>query len=125
MVIISFFSFISLIILAEIILRITLGLGNPLLYIADEKIGYFGTWTDETNAASGGGGYRKNTGLPINIYDQNAAGTTYNGFWPLAYKENAFKLQQANKRGGGVYKAADIIERVVTTGKPVLAHGQL
>ena len=36
-------------------------------------------------------------------------------------KENALKLQQANQRGGGVNKAADIIERVVATGKPVLA----
>ena len=39
-----------------------------------------------------------------------------------SYKENALKLQQANQRGGGVSKAADIIERVVATGKPILAQ---
>ena len=37
-----------------------------------------------------------------------------------SYKENALKLQEA-QRGGGVTKASDIIERVVATGKPVLA----
>lgn len=31
---------IILIIITEIVLRVTLGLGNPLIYIADEKIGY-------------------------------------------------------------------------------------
>ena len=41
-----------------------------------------------------------------------------------SYKENALKLQEANERGGGVHKAADIIEQVVTTGKPVLATTQ-
>ena len=41
-----------------------------------------------------------------------------------SYKENALKLQKANERGGGVRKAADIIEQVVTTGKPVLATAQ-
>lgn len=40
-----------------------------------------------------------------------------------SYKENALKLQKANERGGGVSKAADIIERVVTR-KPVLAATQ-
>lgn len=39
-IIISFIGLISLIILIEIILRITIGLGNPLIYIPDEKIGY-------------------------------------------------------------------------------------
>ena len=41
-----------------------------------------------------------------------------------SYKENALKLQKANERGGGVRKAAHIIEQVVTTGKPVLATAQ-
>lgn len=39
-IIISFIGLISLIILIEIILRITIGLGNPLIYIPDDKIGY-------------------------------------------------------------------------------------
>ncbi|MBE9046002.1 glycosyltransferase [Pleurocapsales cyanobacterium LEGE 10410] len=39
-----------------------------------------------------------------------------------SYQENALKLQQANQRGGGASKAADIIERAVNTGEPVLAH---
>ncbi|PSB09128.1 glycosyl transferase family 1 [Pleurocapsa sp. CCALA 161] len=39
-----------------------------------------------------------------------------------AYKQNALKLQAANKQGGGVSKAADIIEQVIATGKPVLAR---
>lgn len=39
-----------------------------------------------------------------------------------SYKENALKLQQANERGGGVHKAADIIERVIKTKKPVLTN---
>jgi len=39
-----------------------------------------------------------------------------------SYKENALRLQEAIKRGGGVSKAADIIEQAVTTRKPVLTH---
>lgn len=38
-----------------------------------------------------------------------------------SYKKNALRLQEAIKRAGGVKKAADIIEQVVATGKPVLA----
>ncbi|MEM7762284.1 MAG: nucleotide disphospho-sugar-binding domain-containing protein, partial [Cyanobacteria bacterium P01_A01_bin.40] len=37
------------------------------------------------------------------------------------YKKNALRLQEAIKQGGGVSRAADIIEQVVATGKPVLA----
>ncbi len=39
-----------------------------------------------------------------------------------SYKQNALKLQAANRQGGGVIKAADIIEQVIATGKPVLAR---
>lgn len=39
-----------------------------------------------------------------------------------SYRENALKLKEATIRAGGVNKAADIIERVVATGKPVLAQ---
>jgi len=39
-----------------------------------------------------------------------------------SYKKNAVRLQEAIKRAGGVTRAADIIEQVVSTGKPVLAH---
>ncbi len=39
-----------------------------------------------------------------------------------SYKKNALRLQEAIERGGGVSKAADIIERAVTTRKPVLNH---
>ncbi len=39
-----------------------------------------------------------------------------------SYKQNALKLQEANRQGGGVIKAADIIEQVIATGKPVLAR---
>ncbi|NEQ35488.1 MAG: glycosyltransferase [Okeania sp. SIO3I5] len=37
-----------------------------------------------------------------------------------SYKQNAVRLQEAIKRSGGVTRAADIIERAVSTGKPVL-----
>lgn len=37
------------------------------------------------------------------------------------YKENALRLQAAIQQAGGVKKAADIIEQVVATGKPVKA----
>ena len=37
-----------------------------------------------------------------------------------SYKKNATKLQEAIRRAGGVSRAADIIEQVVSTGKPVL-----
>ena len=39
-----------------------------------------------------------------------------------SYKKNALRLQEAIKRAGGVSRAADIIEEVVSTGQPVLAH---
>ncbi len=38
-----------------------------------------------------------------------------------SYKQNALRLQAAIKQAGGVSRAADIIEQVVATGKPVLA----
>lgn len=37
-----------------------------------------------------------------------------------SYKKNALRLQEAIKRAGGVKKAADIIEQVVATGKPII-----
>ena len=37
-----------------------------------------------------------------------------------SYKQNALRLQKAIKRAGGATRAADIIERAVSTGKPVL-----
>lgn len=40
------------------------------------------------------------------------------------YKNNALSLQQAIKRAGGVSRAADIVEQVVSTGKPVRAQTQ-
>ena len=40
-----------------------------------------------------------------------------------SYKTNALRLQEAIRRAGGVSRAADIIEQVVATGKPVLASG--
>jgi len=40
-------------------------------------------------------------------------------FW--AIQQNAIRLQQAIHRTGEVNRAADIIEQVVSTGKPVLA----
>ena len=39
-----------------------------------------------------------------------------------SYKKNALRLQEAIRRAGGVSRAADIIEQVVATGKPVLSH---
>ena len=39
-----------------------------------------------------------------------------------SYKKNALRLQEAIKRSGGVSRAADIVEQVVSTGKPVLAQ---
>jgi zeaxanthin glucosyltransferase len=38
-----------------------------------------------------------------------------------SYKKNALMLQEAIRRAGGVSRAADIIEQVVFTGKPVLS----
>lgn len=38
-----------------------------------------------------------------------------------SYKQNALRLQEAIRRAGGASRAADIIEQVVSTGKPVLA----
>ena len=38
-----------------------------------------------------------------------------------SYKKNALSLQKAIQRAGGEKRAADIIEQVVSTGKPVLA----
>lgn len=35
------------------------------------------------------------------------------------YQKNALRLQQAIKTAGGVSRAADIIEQVVSTGKPL------
>lgn len=39
-----------------------------------------------------------------------------------SYKKNALRLQSAIRQSGGVSRAADIIEQVVSTGKPVLAQ---
>lgn len=39
-----------------------------------------------------------------------------------SYKKNALRLQEAIKQAGGVSRAADIIEQVVSTGKLVLAQ---
>jgi MGT family glycosyltransferase len=39
-----------------------------------------------------------------------------------SYKKNAFRLQEAIHRAGGVNRAADIIEQAISTGKPVLAQ---
>jgi MGT family glycosyltransferase len=38
-----------------------------------------------------------------------------------SYKQNASRLQEAIRRAGGVSRAADIVEEVISTGKPVLA----
>ncbi|MEH2312750.1 MAG: glycosyltransferase [Nostoc sp.] len=38
-----------------------------------------------------------------------------------SYKQNALRLQEAIQRAGGVSRAIDIVEQVVSTGKPVLA----
>lgn len=37
-----------------------------------------------------------------------------------SYKKNALRLQAAIKRAGGVKKAADIVEQVLSTGKPIV-----
>lgn len=37
-----------------------------------------------------------------------------------SYQQNALKMQEAIRRAGGVSRAADIIEQVITTGKPAL-----
>lgn len=37
-----------------------------------------------------------------------------------SYQQNALKMQEAIRRAGGVSRAADIIEQVLTTGKPAL-----
>ena len=37
-----------------------------------------------------------------------------------SYQQNALKMQEAIRRAGGVSRAADIIEQVLTTGKPTL-----
>ncbi|BAZ40753.1 glycosyltransferase, MGT family protein [Calothrix sp. NIES-4101] len=42
-----------------------------------------------------------------------------------SYKRNAMRLQKANQQAGGVIRAADIIEQVVSNGKPVLANSNL
>lgn len=43
-----------------------------------------------------------------------------------SYKQNALRLQEAIRHAGGVNRAADIVEKAVFTGKPVLAQtGQL
>ena len=39
-----------------------------------------------------------------------------------SYKKNALRLQEAIRQAGGVNRAVDIIEQVVTTGKPILAY---
>ena len=39
-----------------------------------------------------------------------------------SYKKNALRLQEAIRRAGGVIRAADIVEQVVSTGKPFLSH---
>ncbi len=38
-----------------------------------------------------------------------------------SYKQNALRLQEAINRAGGVSRAIDIVEQVVSTGKPVLS----
>ncbi len=39
-----------------------------------------------------------------------------------SYKQNALRLQEAIRQAGGVSRAADIVEKAVSTGKPVLAQ---
>lgn len=41
-----------------------------------------------------------------------------------SYKKNATKLQEAIGRGGGVSRAADIVEIAISTGRPVLSNGE-
>lgn len=38
-----------------------------------------------------------------------------------SYKQNVIRLQEAIHRAGGVSRAINIVEEVVSTGKPVLA----
>lgn len=38
-----------------------------------------------------------------------------------SYRNNSLRLQETIRRAGGVSRAADIVEQVVGTGKPVLA----
>jgi len=42
-----------------------------------------------------------------------------------SYRNNASRLAEAIARAGGVSRAADIVEQVISTGKPVLAHNLL
>lgn len=42
-----------------------------------------------------------------------------------SYRKNAIRLKHANQQAGGVVRAADIIEQVMSTGKPVLANSML
>ncbi len=42
-----------------------------------------------------------------------------------SYKNNAIRLQKANQQAGGVNRAADIIEQVVSMGKPLFAQTKL
>lgn len=39
----------------------------------------------------------------------------------LSYREHALRLQDSIRRAGGVTKAADIVEKAISTGQPVLA----
>ena len=39
-----------------------------------------------------------------------------------SYRQNALRLQEAIDLAGGVSRAADIIERAVSTGKPVMSY---
>ena len=39
-----------------------------------------------------------------------------------SYRKNALRLQKAIGQAGGVSRAADIVEQVVSTGKPVFSH---
>lgn len=39
-----------------------------------------------------------------------------------SYKKNALRLQEAIHRAGGVSRAADIIEQVISTGKPIVSQ---
>ncbi|MDJ0719294.1 MAG: glycosyltransferase, partial [Prochloraceae cyanobacterium] len=39
-----------------------------------------------------------------------------------SYRKNALRLQKAIEQAGGVSRAADIVEQVASTGKPVFSH---
>ncbi|TVQ10576.1 MAG: glycosyl transferase family 1 [Leptolyngbya sp. DLM2.Bin27] len=41
-----------------------------------------------------------------------------------SYRENSLRLQASIRQAGGVTKAADIVERAIGTGQPVLAQGK-